>query len=288
MKTSYFEIASDKKIKLAKYPTKVKEPYGSDDEYKKLLGENQNIIAESQTLLYANHERSVLIVFQGMDTAGKDGAIKHVMSGVNPQGCTVVSFKSPTSTESEHDFLWKAHQVVPARGQIGIFNRSYYEEVLIARVHPELLEAQKISKDEVTSDGFWKHRYKDIVNHETYLHRQGYEIVKVFIHISKDEQKRRLLRRFNDPKKLWKISECDVRERAYWDEYQKAYERCIRETSTKLNPWYIVPGDDKENARLMISQILVERFRQLKLTYPKLNAAQKNKIAKLKKQLAAG
>jgi len=278
----YIEIRSRKKLNLKSTPTQLKPRYKSDDEYYKLLDHNRDCIDESQTLLYANHERTILIIFQGMDTAGKDGAIKHVMSGVNPQGCSVVSFKSPTSNELDHDFLWRVNRVLPDRGLIGIFNRSYYEEVLITRVHPQLLKNEKLPTGSQHDKIFWNFRYQDIVNYEDYLVRQGFEIIKIFIHISKEEQKRRLLDRFNDPKKLWKISEGDVHERSFWKDYQSAYESCLRHTSTHTNPWYIVPGDDKESARLSISQILVDRFKKMRLQYPKLSHDEHNKLRKLK------
>ena len=281
----YFKIKSGKKLILANIPAKLKPRYHSDKEYKELLEHNHARVEEYQTLLYAGSRRAMLIIFQGMDTAGKDGAIKHVMSGVNPQGCSVVSFKTPTVTELNHDFLWKSNLVLPARGQIGIFNRSYYEEALITQVHPELLLNEKLPSGKKHDAAFWKSRYRDIVNHEEYLHRQGYDIIKIFIHISKDEQKRRLLDRFKDPKKLWKISKSDIRERSFWKEYQSAYEQCIKNTASKYSPWYIVPGDDKESARLSISQILVERFKKMELDYPTLSSEEKSKLKKLKSLL---
>ena len=282
---NYFEIKSIKLLKLTNIPVKLKSKNQSDTQYKVMLDDYHARLAEFQTLLYANHKRSMLIIFQGMDTSGKDGAIKHVMSGVNPQGCSVVSFKPPNSHELDHDFLWRANRVLPARGQIGIFNRSYYEEALITRVHPSLLEKEKLPGGKKHDETFWKFRYHDIVNYEKYLHRQGYEIIKIFIHISKDEQKRRLLERFRDKKKIWKISEGDVHERSFWHEYQGAYEECLRYTVSKSSPWYIVPGDDKKSARLSISQILVDRFEKMRLEYPKLNHAEKQKLKKLKSLL---
>lgn len=282
---NYIEIKSTGDVKLSDIPVQLKPEYRSHKEYKKLLDDNHRRLEEYQTLLYANHEKAVVIIFQGMDTSGKDGAIKHVMSGVNPQGCTVVSFKTPTSEELDHDFLWKAHRALPARGQIGIFNRSYYEEVLITRVHPKILEGEKLPVTKKYDKTFWKFRYQDIVNHEKYLHRQGYEIIKIFIHISKEEQKRRLLSRFQDPKKIWKISESDVHERKFWKDYQTAYQECIGQTVSKSSPWYIVPGDDKDNARLSIAQILVDRFEKMKLSYPVLKPAEKEKLKKMKSLL---
>jgi PPK2 family polyphosphate:nucleotide phosphotransferase len=221
-----------------------------------------------------------------MDTAGKDGAIKHVMSGVNPQGCSVVSFKTPTQIELDHDFFWRVNRALPARGMIGIFNRSYYEEALVTRVHPDLLTLEKLPTGSKHDEKFWRSRYRDIANHEEYLHRQGYEIIKIFIHISKDEQKRRLKDRFRDPRKHWKISEGDIYERSFWREYQKAYEKCLAQTGSKHSPWYIVPGDDKDSARISISQILVERFEKMRLKYPTLTREQEKKLRKLKAILA--
>ncbi len=285
MKKDYFELCSNKKFKLSHIPVKIKPRYGSDEEYTELLNRNRACIEEGQTLLYANHSRSLLIIFQGMDTAGKDGAIKHVMSGVNPQGCSVTSFKTPTSNELEHDYLWRANRVLPTRGQIGIFNRSYYEEALITRVHPKLLDQEKLPTVKEHGDKFWKRRYHEIENYEKYLYGQGFEIVKIFIHISKDEQKRRLMDRFGDPKKLWKISEGDVHERFFWKEYQFAYEECIRHTTSKHAPWYIVPSDDKKNSRLIISQILAKRFNEMNLKYPKLTQVEEKKLKALKSLL---
>lgn len=282
----YFEIKSTKNLKLSKIPVLLNNVHHSKQKYKDLLDKNHKLLEEYQTLLYANHERALLIIFQGMDTSGKDGAIKHVMSGVNPQGCSVFSFKLPTSKELEHDFLWRANQLLPARGQIGIFNRSYYEEALITRVHPQILELEKLPRGTKFDEKFWTFRYIDIVNFEKYLHRQGFEIIKIFIHISKTEQKKRLIARFQDATKHWKISESDIRERMFWKKYQWAYEECIRHTVSKSSPWYIVPGDDKENARLSISKILVDRLKKMKLDYPKLKPEEKNKLKKLRSLLA--
>jgi PPK2 family polyphosphate:nucleotide phosphotransferase len=287
MKKNYFEIASDEPLSLKKMPTKVEPKYKTETEYQKILDQNHALLGDYQTKLYASHSKSVLLVLQGMDTSGKDGAIKHVMSGVNPQGCHVVSFKAPTATELDHDFLWRVNCALPPRGQIGIFNRSYYEEVLVTQIHPEILDAENLPTGTKYDKSFWKHRYNDIVHHEQYLSRQGYEVIKIFIHISKAEQKLRLEARFQDPKKHWKISEGDIRERSFWKEYQEAYEECIKRTSTENCPWYIVPGDDKKNARLSISQILADRLENMNLEFPKLNAEQKQKLKNLKAQLAA-
>ena len=280
---SYFEVRETKKFVLSNFPTHLKPLYKSDENYEKLLSENQLQIEEFQTLLYASHQKGLLIVLQGMDTAGKDGAIKHITMGMNAQGCSVTSFKTPTQTELDHDFLWRSNQSLPARGQIQIFNRSYYEEVLITKVHPKLVNAEKLERK--PDKHFWNKRYQDINHFEHYLHRQNYEIIKIFIHISKTEQKNRLLLRFQDPKKHWKISEGDIHERLFWKQYQKAYQDCIQSTASESCPWYIVPGDDKRNARLSISQILVERFKKMKLNYPKLSREEEKNLKKLQAQL---
>jgi PPK2 family polyphosphate:nucleotide phosphotransferase len=286
-KSGYYKIDSTGKFKLSNAPVDVKREYQSEEHYRSLLDTDHIALGGYQTLLYAEHSRAMLIIFQGMDTSGKDGAIKHVLSGINPQGCVVVSFKTPSSIELAHDYLWRSIRFLPARGQIGIFNRSYYEEVLVTRVHSELLEKQRLPRDRKHGKKFWSERFKDIVHHEDYLCRQGYDIVKIFIHISKDEQKKRLLSRFQNPKKEWKISEGDVMERTFWKEYQEAYTECFRNTATKDSPWYIVPGNDKLNARLIVSRILVERFEKMNLKYPKLKPEEKKKLRYLKSLLNA-
>ena len=283
---AYVKLTSSHRLKLTRVSTRSKTEYRSKKQYNKRLEKNRAALEEYQELLYAGHAKAMLIVFQGMDTSGKDGAIKHIMSGVNPQGCQVVSFKQPTPVERDHDFLWRSDRVMPERGKIGIFNRSYYEETLVTRVHPKLLADEKLPTGNNHGRALWKNRYRDIVNHEHFLHRQGYEIVKFFIHVSKDEQKRRLLDRFSDPKKQWKISEGDVHERSFWKEYQNAYEECLQHTASKSSPWYIVPGDDKENARIIISQILVDRFDKMRLKYPKLGRKEKLKLKTLKSELS--
>lgn len=270
-----------KKIRLARVPTRPKESSLTENEIAKLLEESRERLVELQTMLYASHERSVLIIFQGMDTSGKDSAIKNVMSGVNPQGCRVTSFKTPSSQELDHDFLWKANTALPGRGEIGIFNRSYYEEILITHVHPELLENEHLPVKSFDKK-FWKKRYEDILHFEQHLHREGYEVIKIFLHISKDEQRRRLLSRFEDSKKLWKIDVSDIRERSFWKQYQTAYEKCLGNTASKHAPWYLVSGDDKPQARLAISEIIVSRLESLKLRFPQLTRAQRAKLADMK------
>ncbi len=280
---SFFTIRSNKKIKLSHFPTETKPDYKSQIQYRKKLTHYHDELGDAQTKLYAEGSRAIVVVFQGMDTSGKDGAIKHVMSGVNPQGCQVTSFKEPTATELTHDFFWRVNKALPPRGQIGIFNRSYYEETLITRVHPQLLEAEKLPTGPKSDSKFWKKRYEFIVHQEKYLKAQGYEIIKIFLHISKDEQKRRLLDRFNNPKKIWKLSKSDLVEREFWSEYQKAYEECLGSTVSKHCPWYVVPGDNKENARLAISKILLERIAEMNLKFPQLS---ENETRKLKKYRA--
>lgn len=280
MKTVY-EITYPKKINLSRIPTLAEKKTSSKSDVKDDLDENGERLAELQARLYANRERSILIIFQGMDTAGKDSAIKHVMSGVNPQGCKVTSFKQPSTEELDHDFLWKANAALPARGEIGIFNRSYYEEILITQVHPDLLKRARLP-DKTFGPKFWSKRYEDILNFEKHLHRQGYEIIKIFLHISKDEQKRRLHSRFEDPKKLWKIDPSDVQERQHWKKYQHAYEKCLGNTASKHAPWYVVPGDNKPSARLAISKIVMDRMEALGLEFPQLTRTQRDKLSELK------
>ena len=235
-------------------------------------------IAELQDMLYAQDKWAVLLIFQAMDAAGKDGTIKHVMSGVNPQGCQVFSFKSPSSEDLDHDFLWRSMRCLPNRGNIGIFNRSYYEEVLVVRVHPEFLAKQKIPPVLVTDD-IWQDRFEDIRSFERYLHRNGTKILKFFLHVSKREQKRRFLARTEDPEKNWKFSASDMAERQYWDEYQDAYEDMIRNTATKDSPWYVVPADNKWFTRAVVGAAIVDTLASLDLAYPKVDKKRREEIA---------
>jgi len=241
-------------------------------------------IAELQDMLYAQDKWAVLLIFQAMDAAGKDGTIKHVMSGVNPQGCQVFSFKSPSSEDLEHDFLWRSMKCLPNRGNIGIFNRSYYEEVLVVRVHPELLAKQKIPPQLLTKD-IWQERFHDIRSFERYLHRNGTKILKFFLHVSKKEQKRRFLARTENPEKNWKFSASDMAERQYWDEYQGAYEEMIRNTATKDSPWYVVPADNKWFTRVVVGAAIVETLASLDLAYPKVEKKRLEEIAKARASL---
>jgi PPK2 family polyphosphate:nucleotide phosphotransferase len=228
----------------------------------------------------------VLLIFQAMDAAGKDGAIRHVMSGVNPQGCQVFSFKQPSPTELDHDFLWRTTRSLPERGRIGIFNRSYYEEVLIVRVHPEILETERLPDPLVDSKTIWSERYRSIVDLERHLYCNGTRIIKFFLHLSKEEQRKRFLERIDEPDKNWKFSMADVEERKYWNDYMKAYEACLGATSTKEAPWHVVPADDKKNARLIISEIILDVFKGLKMSYPKTTATRREELKTIRAKLA--
>jgi len=264
-----FRAREGERVVLKRWPTSVKPVYRSTKEYAKLIEEHVQTLSSLQNVHYACSRYAVLFIFQGMDAAGKDGTIRHVMSGVNPQGCQVFSFKPPSAEELRHDFLWRATRCLPERGQIGIFNRSYYEEVLIVRVHPELLRTEGIPEEGAADGKFWQERYRSIVQFENHLCRNGTRIVKFFLHLSREEQRKRFLQRIGDPEKNWKFSEADIKERKYWKAYMAAYERCIAGTSTDNAPWYIVPADDKENVRLIVSQIAVDTLKGLKASYPR-------------------
>ena len=276
-------VRPGKKVELDKWPTYVKPIYRSKDEYKQLLGEHIDELSSLQNLLYAYNKYSVLLIFQSMDAAGKDSSIKHVMSGINPQGCQVFSFKHPSAEELEHDFLWREIRCLPERGKIGIFNRSYYEEVLIVRVHPEILDSEGL--DESNKKIVWQNRYRSIVDLESHLHRNGTRIIKFFLHISKEEQRKRFLKRIDDQKKNWKFSTADVEERKFWKQYMKAYEDCLEATSLTSAPWYVIPADDKENAHLIISQIVLDTLNGLKMMYPKPDEKRKQELKTIRKLL---
>jgi PPK2 family polyphosphate:nucleotide phosphotransferase len=278
-----FQVQPADSVDLAKWPTEVKPAYKSDKDYKKLLQAHTEELSDLQAKLYARDSNALLVIFQAMDAAGKDGAIKHVMSGVNPQGCQVFSFKHPSSEELDHDFLWRTTRSLPERGRIGIFNRSYYEEVLIVRVHPELLAAQHLPGHD---KHIWRDRYRSIVDMEQHLHRNGTQIVKFFLHMSKGEQRKRLLARIDDADKHWKFSLADLHEREFWNEYMQAYAQCLSATSTTEAPWYVVPADDKQNARLIISGVILETLRSLHLTWPKLDKKRVRELRKMRKLLA--
>ncbi len=280
-----FRVAAGKKVDLTKWPTRVKPIYKSKKEYKKYLLKQVETLSELQRLHYASNRYAVLLIFQAMDAAGKDGAIRNVMSGVNPQGCQVFSFKHPSPTELDHDFLWRTTRSLPERGRIGIFNRSYYEEVLIVRVHPQILRSQQLPDALLDEKTVWKDRYRSIVDLEDHLHRNGTRVVKFFLHLSKDEQRKRFLDRIDEPDKNWKFSRADVEERKFWKDYMKAYEACLGATSTRNAPWYVVPADDKENARLIVSQIVVDAFKELGMAYPETTARRRAELQSIRKTL---
>lgn len=280
-----FRVAAGEEVRLDEWPTRVEAFYKSRKHYRKKLEEHIEQLSAQQELLYADGRHALLLVLQGMDAAGKDGTIRHIMSGVNPQGCEVFSFKQPGPEELAHDFLWRTTRRLPERGQIGIFNRSHYEEVLIVRVHPELLDAQRLPAAVLTSPDLWQGRYQSIVAWEDHLHRNGTRIVKVFLHLSKAEQRNRFLRRIEDPKKNWKFNAADIRERKFWNQYQEAYQNCLSATSTRTAPWHVVPADDKHNARLIVSRIVIETLRGLELKYPLSGQAQRRQLAELRKAL---
>ena len=281
-----FQVRPGKKVKLDEWPTITKAICKSKKQYQKLLSEHVKALSSRQCLHYASDRYALLLIFQAMDAAGKDGSIRHVMSGVNPQGCQVSSFKQPSAEELQHDFLWRSTCQLPERGRIGIFNRSYYEEVLVVRVHPELLINQGLSKELRDDKNIWKNRYQSIVNLESHLYGNGTRIIKIFLHLSKNEQQKRFLERIDEPDKNWKFSLDDVKERGYWKQYMMAYEECLQETSSEFAPWYIVPADDKENARLIVSQIVLDTFDELKLAYPKTSAKRRQELEEIRTHLA--
>jgi PPK2 family polyphosphate:nucleotide phosphotransferase len=285
IKSTDFRVNEGTKVDLKKWPTRVHPSYKTSRQYKDMLSAHVKELSAQQELLYASNSYALLLIFQAMDAAGKDGCIEHVMSGVNPQGCQVFSFKHPSAEELKHDFLWRTTRELPARGQIGIFNRSYFEEVLITRVHPEILRAEGLPSELVDEKTIWHHRYRSILDLERHLDRNGTKIVKFFLHLSKEEQRKRFLDRIETPGKNWKFSAADVQERQYWKQYTKAYEKCLSATSTRHAPWYIVPADDKPNARLIVSRILLDVVEALKLSYPKTNASRRRELRSLRKQL---
>jgi PPK2 family polyphosphate:nucleotide phosphotransferase len=284
--TNEFRVREGNEVDLKKWPTNVKPVYKSEKHYKKLLENHVAQLSAMQHLHYASDHYAVLLIFQAMDAAGKDGAIRHVMSGVNPQGCQVFSFKHPSPTELQHDFLWRTTRDLPERGRIGIFNRSYYEEVLITRVHPEILRGEGLPDALIVDKAVWHDRYRSIVDLERHLHGNGTRIVKFFLHLSKEEQRKRFLERIDEPEKNWKFSSADIQERKFWKNYRLAYEECLGATSTSDVPWYVVPADDKENARLIVSQIVLDAFEGLKMAYPKTTAERHAELLAIRQQLA--
>jgi PPK2 family polyphosphate:nucleotide phosphotransferase len=281
-----FRVREGHEVDLKKWPTKVEPVYKSKEQYQELLKEHVSQLSARQQLLYASNRYAILLIFQATDAAGKDGAIQHVMSGVNPQGCQVFSYKHPSAAELEHDFLWRTTRDLPGRGKIGIFNRSYYEEVLIVRVHPEILRSEGLPDAPHDEKAVWHERYRSIVNLERHLHENETRVIKFFLHLSKEEQRKRFLARIDEPDKNWKFSAADIAERGFWKQYMKAYEKCLGATSTRDAPWYVVPADDKENARLIVSRIVLDTLEGLKMTYPKTSAKRHRELLSIRKQLA--
>jgi PPK2 family polyphosphate:nucleotide phosphotransferase len=281
-----FRVSEGDKVDLKKWPTHVEPHYKSKREYQDMLTRHVAEMSERQERLYASDRYAVLLIFQAMDAAGKDGAIRHVMSGVNPQGCQVFSYKHPSSAELQHDFLWRTTRDLPERGRIGIFNRSYYEEVLIVKVHPEILRSEALTDPPREEKTFWHERYRSINNLERHLHANGTRIVKFFLHLSKEEQRKRFLARIDEPEKNWKFSLADIEERKFWKEYQDAYEDCLSATSTDEAPWYVVPADDKLTTRLIVSKIILDTLKDLKMNYPKTDSKRREELQAIRKQLS--
>ena len=279
------KVTSQQTLSLRDFDTAVTPRYGSRAEYKQQLKAQVRTLAENQELLYAHNRHSVLVIFQAMDAAGKDGAIRHVFSGINPQGVQVFSFKKPSDEELDHDFLWRTTKALPERGRVGVFNRSYYEEVLVVKVHEAILQSQQLPRDAVTDD-IWQERYESINDLEKHLSRNGTKIVKFFLHLSKDEQKKRFLARIDNADKNWKFNKYDVQERKHWDAYQDAYAEAIGATSTEYAPWHIIPADDKKNARLLIAQTLNDAFDTLSMHYPHQSDARKAELKSMREDLA--
>lgn len=286
IRSSDFRVREGTKVELEKWPTRVDPVYRTNEQYQTLLSKHVKALSAQQELLYASDRHAVLLIFQAMDAAGKDGAIEHVMSGVNPQGCQVFSFKHPSPMELKHDFLWRTTRDLPERGRIGIFNRSYYEEVLIVRVHPEILRGEGLPDPLPDEKTIWHDRYRSIVDLERHLDRNGTRIIKFFLHLSKEEQRKRFIDRIDKPEKNWKFSLADLEERKFWKHYMKAYEKCLGATSTKDAPWYVVPADDKLNTRLIVSRIVLDTIDALKLSYPEASAKRRQELLSLRRKLA--
>jgi PPK2 family polyphosphate:nucleotide phosphotransferase len=288
VRSTEFRVQEGQKVDLHKWPTAVEPIYESKKQYQKLLKKHVEELSSLQQLLYASSRYALLLIFQAMDAAGKDGAIMHVMSGVNPQGCQVFSYKHPSAMELQHDFLWRTTRDLPERGRIGIFNRSYYEEVLIVRVHPEILRSEGIAGGSLDEKTVWESRFRSIVDLEQHLHRNGTRIVKFYLHLSKDEQRKRFLQRIDEPHKNWKFSLADVEERKFWRRYMSAYEDCLTATSTREAPWYVVPADDKENARLIVSQIILDTLNRLEMAYPEVSNERRQELQSIRERLTNG
>jgi PPK2 family polyphosphate:nucleotide phosphotransferase len=287
MKTDKFRVPEGTNLNLKKHPTDFTADYTDKDQAVKDLQKNVDKLRALQDVLYAQDECSLLLIFQAMDAAGKDGAIEHVMSGVNPQGCQVVSFKQPSDEELSHDYLWRCAKNLPERGRIGIFNRSHYEEVLVVRVHPQILQAQQLPDDVKNDKDIWKKRFRQIRNFEEHLADNGTHVIKFFLNVSKEEQKRRFLSRIEEKEKNWKFSMGDVTERGRWDDYMKAYTEAIEATSTDKSPWYIIPADKKWFTRLSVSEVIVKKLESMKLQYPKVTKEHEAELLEAKKVLEA-
>jgi len=285
IKSNDFCVSPGEQVVLKMWPTRLKPYCQTKKRYKRTLEDHIAGLSSLQNLHYASGRYALLLIFQGIDAAGKDGAIRHVMSGVNPQGCEVFSFKQPSAEELKHDFLWRTNRHLPERGRIGIFNRSYYEEVLVVRVHPEIILTQGLPDDLQSKKGIWKGRYRSINDLEEHLHCNGTRIIKIFLHLSKAEQRRRFLARIRDPDRNWKFSLSDVRERGYWRRYVAACEACLNATSTRHAPWFVVPADDKENARLIVSQIVLDTFNNLQMAYPRSTAKRRRVLKSIGRRL---
>jgi PPK2 family polyphosphate:nucleotide phosphotransferase len=281
-----YRVREGSSVDLRKWPTRTARLYKDDADYRSMLENHVGELSAQQQLLYSSGRYAVLLIFQAMDAAGKDGVISHVMSGINPQGCQVSSFKQPSATELKHDFLWRTTVLLPEKGKIGIFNRSYYEEVLVARVHPQILRAEDLPDSAYDDKSIWAQRYESIVDLERHLDRNATRIVKFFLHLSKEEQRKRFLARIDAPEKNWKFSDSDIEERSYWKQYMKAYEKCLSATSTRHAPWYVVPADDKENARLIVSHVVLDTLSELKLAFPVTTPARRKELQRLRKKLA--
>jgi len=287
-RSTEFRLQEGQKVDLDKWPTAVEPICESKKQYQKLLKKHVEELSSLQQLLYASSRYALLLIFQAMDAAGKDGAIRHVMSGVNPQGCQVFSYKHPSPMELQHDFLWRTTRDLPERGRIGIFNRSYYEEVLIVRVHAEILHGEGIGGVSLDEKTVWESRFRSIAGLERHLHLNGTRIVKFYLHLSKDEQRKRFLQRIDEPNKNWKFSLADIEERKFWKRYMSAFEECLSATSTREAPWYVVPADDKENARLIVSQIILDTLNGLEMAYPEVSAERRQELQSIRERLIKG
>jgi PPK2 family polyphosphate:nucleotide phosphotransferase len=280
-----FRLPPGRKVDLSDWPTSIRPVYKTKQQYEQLLRDHVQKMNALQNLLYASNRYALLLIFQAMDAAGKDSVIKHVMSGANPQGCQVFSFKHPGAEELEHDFLWNAVRRLPERGHIGIFNRSYYEEVLIVRVHPDILRNENLPEEILNEKKLWAHRYRSILSLEQHLHHSGTRIVKFFLHLSKEEQRKRFLKRIDNPEKNWKFSSDDLKERECWKDYKKAYEHCLGATGTAKAPWYVVPADDKPTTQLIVSQIVLHVLEELDMSFPKTSPARQKELQQIRKKL---